>query len=68
MEHNYIKEGCISAVDSKFQLNLTIIAPVTAFQRKSIIVFWTVVVTLNTVRNDLERAQIKDMGPMNRFT
>ena len=38
------------------------------FQRKSIILFGTAIVTLNTVRNDLGWAQIKGVGAMNSFT
>ena len=46
----YIKKECILGAPFKFQLNKIIIAPVTAFQRKLINLFGTVVVTLNTVR------------------
>ena len=47
-EHN-IKNECFLGVHSKVRLSRTIIAPVIAFQRKSIILLGTAVVTLKTV-------------------
>ena len=64
----YIKKECILGVHFKFQRNRTIIAPVRAFQRKSINHFGTAAVTLNTVRNDLWWSQMKGVGPRNSFT
>ena len=59
---------CILRVHPKFQLNWTITGSLAAFQRKSIILFGTMVVTLITPRNDLGLAQIKDLGLMQSFT
>ena len=53
----YITKKIILVVHSKFQLNRTIIALVTAFQRKSIILFGTAAVTLKTVQIDIGWAQ-----------
>ena len=64
-QKTHIKKRCILWVSFKFQLNRTIIPAMTAFQRKSIILFGTVMMTFNTVKNNLGLAQVKEMGPMN---
>ena len=64
----YIKKECILGVHFKFQLNQIIIAPVAAFQRKSINLFGTAVVTLNTVQKDFGWSQMKGVDPRNSFT
>ena len=64
----YIKKGCRLDVQFKFHPKRTIFAPVTAFQRKSIILFGTVMMTFNTVKNNLGLAQVKEMGPVNIFS
>ena len=48
-----IKKHGILRIHSKFQIPRTIIAPMTRFQRKPIILFGTTVVTLNSVQNYL---------------
>ena len=65
---NFNQKAVYLRIHSKFQLNRSITAAVTVFQRKSIILFEGGVVTLNTVRNYLGCAQIKGVSPMNSFT
>ena len=67
-KETYIERGSIFGVDSKFQPNQTIRAQELEFQRKSIILFGTAVLTLNIDRNDFGWSQMKGVSPRNSFT